>query len=309
MLYRMFQEDSTMVPSQRDASGSYLIDRSPKYFEPILNYIRTGNLVLDDTVGPEGVLQEAIFFGVDSVIPQLEALVERRRLASVPDPPLTRPQVISALIRTASNAELRFQGVNLTGADLSKLDLRFINLKLFLISPCVNFFLLKYSCLRDANFQGTSLNHANLERVDLRGANLEGAHLLGVRLMCANLEGATLKGCYFEDPLGTKACLEGANLKNAVLENSAMAGVNLRVANLKNANLRNCDLRSAVLAGADLENCDLTGSDLHEANLRGANLNGAALELMVNPIHMAQTTGATTGAVIRYAPTNSAHTM
>jgi hypothetical protein len=38
-----------------------------------------------------------------------------------------------------------------------------------------------------------------------------------------------------------------------------------------------------------LQNCDLSGCDLQEANLRGANLKGAAFELMLNPLHMAQT--------------------
>ena len=67
------------------------------------------------------------------------------------------------------------------------------------------------------------------------------------------MEGADLTGCNFEDPIGTRTCLEGVNLKGACLENSNMAGVNLRVANLRNANLKNCNLRAAILAGADLE--------------------------------------------------------
>ena len=50
----MFQNGNKMSPSQRDGNGAYLIDRSPKYFSPILNYIRTGELTLDDGVSPEG---------------------------------------------------------------------------------------------------------------------------------------------------------------------------------------------------------------------------------------------------------------
>jgi uncharacterized protein YjbI with pentapeptide repeats len=48
---------------------------------------------------------------------------------SLDETPLTRREVVNAIIATASNKELRFQGVNLTGADLSKLDLRNINFK------------------------------------------------------------------------------------------------------------------------------------------------------------------------------------
>lgn len=43
--------------------------------------------------------------------------------------PLSRKDVINALMTTVTGSQLRFQGVNLEGADLSKLDLRNINFK------------------------------------------------------------------------------------------------------------------------------------------------------------------------------------
>ena len=57
MLARMFVSDDgslRMRAGRVDASGAVLIDRSPVYFEPIVNYLRTGKLVLDDGVNPEG---------------------------------------------------------------------------------------------------------------------------------------------------------------------------------------------------------------------------------------------------------------
>ena len=44
--------------SSVDDSGAYLIDRSAKYFEPILNYLRHGKLILDRSVSPEGIGQQ-----------------------------------------------------------------------------------------------------------------------------------------------------------------------------------------------------------------------------------------------------------
>lgn len=278
MLSRMFSNDTSLIqPSPRDSTGAYLIDRSPIYFEPILGYLRHGQLILDKNVNPQGILEEAKFYGIASLIPILEAMV-----ASEDDPapdvnslPLTRRDVINALISTSFNSELRFQGVNLAGADLSKLDLRHINFK--------------FANLRGAGLQGANLSYCCLERCDLSASNMEGVILFGVKMVCANLERASLRAAHMEDPLGKRTNMEGVNLKGAILEGSSMAGVNLRVATLKNANLKNCDLRGACLAGADLENCDLSCSDLHEANLRGANLKGAAFELMPTALHMSQT--------------------
>lgn len=277
MLARMFAEGDNgylMTPSNVDSQGAYLIDRSPTYFEPILNYLRNGQLIFDSNVNLEGILEEARFFGIESIVPQLENLIAQTQQTR-DNLPLSRRDVINALIMTPFISELRFQGVNLAGSDLSRLDLRYINFK--------------YACLHGCRMTGANLSWCCLERADLSHAILEGAQLLGVKMLCANLEGANLRACNFEDPAGTRANMEGVNLKGAILESSNMAGVNLRVATLKGANLKNCDLRAAVLAGADLQNCDLSGSDLQEANLRGANLKDAAFELMLTPLHMSQT--------------------
>ncbi|XP_065219326.1 BTB/POZ domain-containing protein KCTD9 isoform X2 [Planococcus citri] len=275
MLAKMFcSNDSGLVPSEKDSNGAYLLDRSPAYFEPIINYLRTSQIIINTDVNPLGVLEEARYFNIESMIPHLEAIAAKHS-ACRDTTPLSTRDVVDALISTDQNSKLRFQGVNLAGADLSRLDLRNINFK--------------YACLQGCRLAGANLSNCILERADLSNAVLDGAQLLGVKMLCANLEGASLKGCNFEDPAGVNANMEGVNLKNANLEGSNMAGVHLRVATLKNANLQHCDLRAAVLAGADLENCDLSGSNLHETNLRGANLKGASLELMQTPVHMCQT--------------------
>ncbi|CAG2108358.1 unnamed protein product, partial [Medioppia subpectinata] len=216
MLARMFaieNDNSMILPSPKDKSGAFLIDRSPEYFEPILGYLRHGQLIVDRNVNPQGVLEEAKFYGITSLIPELESMI----IEEIPDSttaPLTRRDVINAIVKTSTTSELRFQGVNLAGADLSRLDLSYINFK--------------YANLKAARLQ-VRLPHTL-------------PYIWIAFNICTNME----------EPHGNRTNMEGVNLKGANLEGSQMAGVNLRVATLKNSNLQNCDLRGAVLAGADL---------------------------------------------------------
>lgn len=278
MLARMFTEtdaERAIQPSRQDHNGAYLIDRSPTYFEPLLNYLRHDQLILDSNVNTAGVLAEACFYGIEGAIRILTAMAEKEELQKEGLISLTRKDVLKAIMSTPTNAELRFQGVDFVRADLSKLDLRNINFK--------------YAIMHHCSLAGANLSGCCFERADLSHANLQGAQLVCVKMSCANLAAANLHSCNFEDPGGLPANMEGVNLKGANLEGSNMAAVNLRVATLKNAILKNCVLRSAVLAGADLECCDLSGSDLQDANLRGANLKDTAFELMLTPLHMSQT--------------------
>lgn len=87
--------------------------------------------------------------------------------------------------------------MNFAGADLSKLDLRFINFKM--------------ANLSGANLSLANLSFCTLERANLSGAKMDGANLQGVKMVLANLEGASLRTCNFEDPCGSKANLEGRN--------------------------------------------------------------------------------------------------
>ncbi|TRZ00643.1 hypothetical protein DNTS_027223 [Danionella cerebrum] len=273
MLAHMFR-GKDVWGNKQDEQGAFLIDRSPDYFEPILNYLRHGQLIVNDGINLLGVLEEARFFGIERLAEQLEGVI---KTSQPPDDhsPISRKEFVRFLLATPTKSELRCQvGLNFSGADLSRLDLRYINFKMANLSRC--------------NLTHANLCGANLERADLSSANLDGANLQGVKMLCTHAEGASLKGCNFEDPAGIKANLEGANLKGVDMEGSQMTGINLRVATLKNAKLKNCNLRGATLAGTDLENCDLSGCDLQEANLRGSNVKGAIFEEMLTPLHMSQ---------------------
>ena len=85
MLANMFSGE--LVPGIQDEQGAYMLDRTPKYFEPILNYLRTKELVIDPNVSMDGVLGEARFFGIQSLVDQIEKLklAEEQKKSDVSD--------------------------------------------------------------------------------------------------------------------------------------------------------------------------------------------------------------------------------
>ncbi|CAL8282831.1 unnamed protein product [Merluccius merluccius] len=66
-LYRLCQDDPDL-DSDKDETGAYLIDRDPTYFGPILNYLRHGKLIMDKNLAEEGVLEEAEFYNIASLV-------------------------------------------------------------------------------------------------------------------------------------------------------------------------------------------------------------------------------------------------
>merc|ERR1711981_237202 len=76
-LYRLCQ-DSSDLGSEKDETGAFLIDRDPKYFGPVLNFLRHGKLVIDKNVVEEGVLEEAEFYNITDLIKLLKERINNR---------------------------------------------------------------------------------------------------------------------------------------------------------------------------------------------------------------------------------------
>ena len=74
LLARMLRGCTGPVDVAED--GTFLIDRSPDYFKPILNYFRTGKVIVDPDVSLQGVFEEARFYLVQSMVSTISKLPE-----------------------------------------------------------------------------------------------------------------------------------------------------------------------------------------------------------------------------------------
>ncbi|KAI1725649.1 BTB/POZ domain-containing protein [Ditylenchus destructor] len=83
-LTRLCQDDQDL-PSEKDETDSYVIDRDSDYFATVLNYLRHGKLVLDRGLSEEGVLEEAEFYNLPRLIALCnEKIAEREKTKKGP---------------------------------------------------------------------------------------------------------------------------------------------------------------------------------------------------------------------------------
>uniref|UniRef100_A0A8C2GIG2 BTB/POZ domain-containing protein KCTD9 n=2 Tax=Cyprinus carpio TaxID=7962 RepID=A0A8C2GIG2_CYPCA len=207
MLAHMFREKDVWGNKQ-DERGAYLIDRSPEYFEPILNYLRHGQIIVNEGINLFGVLEEARFFGIEQMAEQLEVAIKNSHPPE-DHSPLSRKEFIRFLLATPTKSELRCQGANLQGVKML----------------CSN---AEGASLKGCNFEDPSGLKANLEGANLKGVDMEGSQMTGINLRVATLKNAKLKNCN----------LRGATLAGTDLENCDLSGCDLQEANLRGSNVK-----------------------------------------------------------------------
>merc|ERR1712062_608256 len=72
-----------LAPGAKDDQGAYMIDGNPKYFEPILDYLQRRELVINPNISKDGVLDEARYFGIQSLVDQIEKNPEAKGVTTV----------------------------------------------------------------------------------------------------------------------------------------------------------------------------------------------------------------------------------
>lgn len=177
------------------------------------------------------------------------------------------------------NSEEQGQRADLSGLDLSGLDLKRANLaKADLSGANLEGAVLAYANLSEANLTGANLNNvdlgsANLRETHLENASIENANLKNANLFKTDLTGANMKGADLR-----KVNLEEVNLNGADLKEANLEGANFYDVKMNSANLESANLSSTWLSNIDLINANLDYVYFREASLNYVNLDGASLK-------------------------------
>ena len=158
------------------------------------------------------------------------------------------------------------QGADLTGANLSGMDLR----EARLMHVKLNGADLRGIDLQDAYLSWADLRGANLGGADLRNTNFSGARLSGVTFRRADLRGAIFIEANLKEVSFVQAQLQNTKFDWASLFDATFYAANLESASLRGVDLCKADLRRANLTNSLLVNTDFSGADLSDVNLTAA---------------------------------------
>eukprot|EP00741_Cyanophora_paradoxa_P004403 tig00000802_g4274.t1 len=226
-----FEEDN--VSSFVQSAGVPFYDRDPRYFQFVLNYLRTKKVIVEDSMLLEGVLEEAEFFKLPELAEAVRARIAARDgrgrsgpssvkqahpapSASTSATDLTRDQIVWIC---SSSDRRSFRGLRLDGVDLTKMDLVGAN-----FCKC---------SLRGAKFADADLIHARFNDADLTGADFTGANMPFVVFQDACLRGAVL----------SRTNVHGARFDRADCEGAVFEGSTLHKAKFNDANLKGADIK------------------------------------------------------------------
>jgi len=181
--------------------------------------------------------------------------------AMEPKPALTRAAVISK-VKSGEGLE----NTDLSGLDLSKLDLSDVN---FAGSR------LKKVDFSDSNLSGASFQGADLSQSNLSGANMDGGVLDDVRFSGANCTGTIFKAVSVEGTDFSGLVLKDANFSNAYGEYADFSGADLTGAVFVGAKLPSSDFDGCQLAGTDFSQAEIKDADFANVQAPGINLERA----------------------------------
>ena len=79
MLAKMFENDvSGRAPATKDEDGYYFIDRSPRYFESILNFLRTGEIDAPANLDLKFLLLEAEYYCIEGMAEKIREELQKK---------------------------------------------------------------------------------------------------------------------------------------------------------------------------------------------------------------------------------------
>lgn len=165
----------------------------------------------------------------------------------------------------------RWPTLDLTGADLSNLDLRGVDLSLAWLESAD----LSHSNLSRAKFSEAVLAHANLTGVVAVGTDFSKANLGGARLDGALMDRSNLGGTILARAKLNRTSLRGALLSGASLLETQWTEVDLGEAVAIQQLFHKLDLSGCSFVGAHLGSCNFVESRIERADFSRASLASA----------------------------------
>eukprot|EP01080_Neovahlkampfia_damariscottae_P005601 gene5601-9418_t len=264
MLKSDFQTDGVI---KKEKEFVYLIDRSPKYFEHVLNFLRYKKMFIKEFDIKEGIIEEAEYYNLKELV----QFIEDNPFAKQD---LDRKQIISLILSTEEGTPLKIKGICLAGNNLSRLEFKLAQFDLSDLRLCK----LEMTEFYECSFRKSLMDKTNSRNCIFKNTNFNAASMKEIQFKNSLFELSVFNTNDFIKTDMSDCQFIKTNFENGKFIDSDLQKTSFKDCTIKNFTFEKINFSKAKFIQFKFESCNFVECQFFEIEFKDSVMNSCTFE-------------------------------